>query len=162
MKIYLIRHAEAIEYETETVTNDEYRYITGIGRKITRKTAKHLRSELNELDKIFTSPLIRAVQTAEIFAAELKFKYEVALARELKNESSIVSLQELLDRNADLNSVALVGHEPKMSLIVKCFSNKKNLPEFGKSSVCLIEKNVHTDEGTFRWYFDSDKMEFEK
>lgn len=162
MKIFLIRHAEAIDYDTDTVKDDEYRFITANGRTVTRKVAKLIKEELKDLDKIFTSPLIRSVQTAEIFAVRLKFKNEVELVNELRNDYSAASLQVLIDKNSALNSIALIGHEPKMSLLVRSFSEKKDFSEFSKSSVCLIDFDVKTKSGKFAWYFDSKKMEFSK
>jgi phosphohistidine phosphatase len=162
MKIFLIRHAEAIDYETGTVKDDEYRFITPNGRKTTRKIAKVLKKELKDVEKIFTSPLARAVQTAEIFATILKFEKDVELVDELRNESTIASLQQLIIHNSNLNSIVLVGHEPKTGILVKSFSDRKNLDEFGKSSVCLIDFDVKLQEGKFIWYFDSKKLELIK
>lgn len=162
MKIFLIRHAEAIDYETDTVKEDDLRFITAYGRNATRKVAKKLKEELKDLDKIFTSPLTRSVQTAEILAVRLKFKNEVELVNELRNDYSAASLQVLIDKNSALNSIALVGHEPKMSLLVRSFSEKKDFSEFGKSSVCLIEFDVKAQSGKFIWYFNSKTMEFAK
>lgn len=163
MKIYLIRHAEAIDYETATVTTDEYRFITPNGRNVTRKVAKFLKEELTDLNKIFTSPLTRAVQTAEIFATRLKFKEDVELVNELRNESTISSLQNLLKGNSNLNSIALVGHDPKMSLLVKNLSDKKDLNfEFKKSGVCLIDFDIKTEQGKFIWYLNPKTLEFIK
>ncbi|MEO8210384.1 MAG: phosphohistidine phosphatase SixA [bacterium] len=162
MKIFLIRHAEAIDNETDTVKDDEYRFITPNGRSVTREIAKTLKQELKDLDKIYTSPLIRAVQTAEIIATILKFKNEVELVNELKNESSTASLQQLINNNPSLNSLALVGHEPKISNLVKIFSDKKDLTEFRKSSVCLIDFDLARQEGKFIWYFDSKQIGFVK
>ncbi len=160
MKIFLIRHAEAIEYETDTVREDEYRYITPHGRKVTGKVIKILKDELKDLDRIFTSPLIRAVQTAEVTASALEFEKDVELVNEMKNESTTASLQEMISRHSDLHSIALVGHEPKIGHLVKSFSDKEDLQEFRKSSVCLIEYDLDLEKGKFVWYFDSKKMEF--
>lgn len=163
MKIYFLRHAEAIDYETETVTSDDLRYITPNGRKVTRAVAKFLREELINLDKIFTSPLIRAVQTAEIFAVRLKFKGDVELVNEMKNESTIASLQDLIKKNSKLDSVILVGHEPKMSNLVKAFSNMKDLTfDFKKSGVCLIDFDTASEQGEFIWYLNPKTLEFVK
>lgn len=162
MKIFLIRHAEAIDYETDSVKEDEYRFITSVGRKVTGNVFKELKEEFNELEKIFTSPLIRAVQTAEILGAVINFKNEVELVNELRNESSSASLLELIKKNSNLKSVALIGHEPKTSVLVKMFSGKKDLTDFRKSSVCLIEFDSRHLNGKFIWYFDSKKMEYVK
>lgn len=162
MKLFLIRHADAIEYETDTVKTDEYRFITPKGRITTIKVAEHLKNELSTLDKIFTSPLIRAVQTAEIFATELKFKNDVELVNEIRNESTVLSLQKFIKSHSSLKSLAIVGHEPKMSVLVKSFSDKKYFTDFSKSGVCLINYDVKNETGKFEWYFDSKKMEFAK
>lgn len=160
MKIFFIRHAEAIDYETDTVKDDDYRYITPNGRLTTIKVAQGLLKELNDLEKIFTSPLIRAVQTAEIFADELKFENDVELVNEMRNESTIQSLQKLIRNNSNLGSAAFVGHEPKMTLLVRSFSEKKSFPEFSKSGVCLIDFDIKQETGKLEWYFDPKKMEF--
>ena len=160
MKLFLIRHAEAIEHETDAVKDDVHRFITAFGRNITRKIANILREELSDLEIIFTSPLIRAVQTAEIISTRIKFKNDILLADELKNETTTASLQQLLSKNVDMKSVALVGHEPKMGVLVKSLSNKKDLIDFRKSSVCLIDFDASKGKGKFEWYFDSKTMEY--
>ncbi len=162
MKLFLIRHADAVDYETDTVKEDDYRFITSKGRDITVQVAESLKDKLRDLDKIYMSPLIRAVQTAEIFATILKFGNEAEPVNELRNESTISSLQQLIKKNSALRSIALVGHEPKMGLLVKSFSDKNNLDDFRKSSVCLIDFNTKAERGKFIWYFDSKSMEFEK
>lgn len=161
MKIFIIRHAEAISYETETVQSDEYRFVTSNGRIISGKVAKHLKDKFSDLEKIFTSPLTRAVQTAEIFAVRAKFKGDVEPVNEMKNESTTASLQEMIKNNSQMTSIALVGHEPKLGVLVKAFCGLKELKfEFGKSGVCLVDYDIDKQEGKLIWYFDPGKMEF--
>jgi len=163
MRIFFIRHAEAIEYETPTVTSDEYRFITPEGRKVSKEIVKHLKEKFLGLEKIFTSSLIRAVQTAEIFADELNFGGEVELVDELKNEATTSSLQQLIKDNSELNIIALVGHEPKMSLLLKIYTGLTELNfDFKKSGVCLVEFNVESGEGKLEWYFNPKTKEFVK
>ncbi len=162
MKLFLIRHAEAIELETDSVKDDEHRFITPFGRILTSKISKILIEEFKDLEIIFSSPLIRAVQTAEIISTRIKFRNDIELVNELKNESTTASLLQLLSRNAELKAVALVGHEPKISMLVKNLSNKKDLNNFRKSSVCLINFDALAGNGKFEWYFDSKTLEFVK
>jgi len=160
MEVYLIRHAESIDYETDTVKSDEYRYITPNGRAVTRKVARVLRDKIKILDKVFTSPLIRAVQTAELFAAVIKFKDDIEVVNELRNETTSESVQELIRKNSGLKGIALVGHEPKMGDLVRLLSDKKTFGDFSKSGVCLVEIKKGEDRGKLKWYFDSKKMKF--
>ena len=112
MHVYLIRHGIAgdrAEYHT-----DEERPLTDIGCKKTKKVAKRLFDLDIRFDRILTSPLVRANQTAKILQ-------EVGLCK--KTETF-----EALAPNGDINiwvnwyalnykdchSVALVGHQPDL------------------------------------------------
>lgn len=66
-RIFLARHGEA-EYETALVTDDGGS-LTRRGREQSRALADRLRGE--RIARVWTSPLSRAVQTAEIAAATL-------------------------------------------------------------------------------------------
>ena len=66
-RIFLARHGEA-EYETALVTDDGGS-LTPRGREQARALADRLRSE--RIARVWSSPLSRAVQTAEIAAAAL-------------------------------------------------------------------------------------------
>jgi probable phosphoglycerate mutase len=66
-RIFLARHGEA-EYETALVTDDGGS-LTARGREQARGLAERLRGE--RVARVWTSPLSRAVQTAEVVAAAL-------------------------------------------------------------------------------------------
>lgn len=66
-RLFVARHGEA-EYETTAVT-DGGGTLTAVGRQQARELARTLRAE--RIAGIWCSPLSRAVQTAEIVAAEL-------------------------------------------------------------------------------------------
>lgn len=159
MKIYLIRHGEAIDHETNSVKTDEYRFLTSKGRLTTRKAAKNLKEELSAADKIFTSPLTRAVQTAEIIATTIKFKNDVEIANELKIGSSISQVIELIREHSTMNAIALVGHEPMMGMLVHALSDKKDFYNFKKSGVCLIDFDVKKEHGTYKWFLNPKTLE---
>ena len=159
MKIYLIRHGEAIDHETSSVKSDEYRFLTIKGRMTTRKVAKHLKEELEATDKIFTSPLTRAVQTSEIIATSIKYKNDVEVANELRIGSSISQVVDLIKVNANLDSIVLVGHEPMMGMLVNALSNKKDFYNFKKSGVCLIDFDVKKEQGTYKWFLSPKTLE---
>ena len=155
MKLFLIRHAEAIDYETESVRNDDLRYITPKGRKTSLAVFRVLKDYFIELDKVFTSPLTRAVQTAEVLAVSLKYKHDVEIANELLLNSPVSKVAQLLKRNTVFNTIALVGHDPMMSELVKTLSDKNELNfEFRKSGVCFIDYNPDKGEGKFEWFYN--------
>jgi phosphohistidine phosphatase len=112
MIIHLIRHAEAIE-RTPDIAED-HRYLTRKGRNRFRKVAVALRKSGAEPDLIFSSPLIRAVQTAEILSQALKFKKELVITPLLAHGFTRRQLDELLEQYPKAKEIALVGHEPEL------------------------------------------------
>lgn len=160
MKLFLIRHAEAIDYETETVKSDDYRFITPKGRKTSLTVFKKLKDEFLELDKIFSSPLIRSVQTAEILASTLKFRFDVEVNNELHISSSHTEVPAFLKRNSIFSSVAIVGHNPMMELLLKEFAGK--LIPFAKSGVACVDFDLSKLTGKFLWYMNPKTLELTK
>ncbi|CAN5457680.1 histidine phosphatase family protein [soil metagenome] len=163
MKLYLIRHADAIDPDSEGVISEEFRYITSKGRSATKSVAKFIKDsgEFDSVEKYFTSPYTRAVQTAEIFATCLKFTGEVSLAEELQSGGSIAGVSKFLERNKGYSSIAVFGHEPMMSLIIASLSDKKNPGfEFKKSAVALIDFTNAGKAGKFKWYLNPKKLEY--
>jgi len=161
MKLFLIRHGEAIDYETESAKTDSLRFLTPKGRKTSREVFKKIKEELRGLDIIFTSPLIRAVQTAEILANIIRFENDVEIAAELIIPSSPEKVLELIKRNSKNESIALVGHEPMLGEVVSYISDKKNLNfSIKKSGICLIDFDSKKETGNFIRYFDSKTREY--
>jgi len=160
MKVFLIRHAEAIDYETETVRNDESRFITPKGRKTSLSVFRKIKDEFLPLEKIYSSPLTRSVQTAEILATSLKFKFDVEVVNELLLNSPPEGVAELIKRNSIFESIAFVGHNPMMSTLVGLLSDKEEVNfEFRKSGVCCIDYNVAGAKGKFLWYINPKTLE---
>jgi len=108
VRLYLIRHAVAEEPAAERFV-DPGRALTGKGRRRFRRSARTFAKLGEEVDAICTSPILRAVQTAELLAAALGHD-EVRVLDELRPDAGILPL---LARLSDLEvaSVALVGHK---------------------------------------------------
>lgn len=106
--IYLVRHGRA---EDSHPLGDGARGLTGDGRQAFRHFAREVRKRL-ELAGIATSPLVRAVQTAELLA-EATGTDEVlvreALAYEQASGAGVLALGRALGPGW-----ALVGHNPSM------------------------------------------------
>jgi phosphohistidine phosphatase len=116
MEIFLVRHGVAVDRESEGP--DAFRPLTGKGRRRFHKTAKSFARLGCKLDLILTSPLVRAVQTAEILACEAKHG-EVAVLEELDPRFEVADLLKALRKRANgARSVALVGHEPQLSSVL--------------------------------------------
>ena len=86
---------------------------------------------------------------------------DVEIANELTIPTPSSKVLQLLKRNSIFKSVALVGHEPMMSELVRNLSDRKNYDiPFKKSGVCYIDFNVDIEEGKFIWYFNPRTSEY--
>lgn len=115
MELYLIRHGIAIEPSDSFPDAD--RPLTDRGRAKTTAIVQHLRSLEIYFDRVLTSPLCRARQTAELLQqAKLVDRVEMwtALAPEgeIQEWEKWVAVQPAVPV---LNRVAIVGHEPDLS-----------------------------------------------
>ncbi len=112
MKLYLMRHGHA--ENVGAGTSDHDRQLTSRGFQRISTAARVLSSLDVTPDHIYSSPRIRARQTAEIVGAALKVPVEIREEVNFGfNISSIKSLTATLENGA---SVLFVGHEPSMSV----------------------------------------------
>ena len=110
-----MRHAEAVD-ET-LVLRDPYRHLTSRGRQQARALGDRLRWHDCIPTKIWTSPLVRAVQTAELVAVGLACSTEVEIIVDLAPDGNARKIEQAvraLDADA---AVMIVGHEPSLSAI---------------------------------------------
>lgn len=112
MQLYLIRHAIAVERDEADVQSDASRALTPEGVKKMRRNAKALRKLDAPIDAVWTSPLVRAVQTAEILAAEFSIASRLRTVEALRPDGSFETITAELRLSADSPGIALVGHEP--------------------------------------------------
>jgi phosphohistidine phosphatase len=117
MKLYFLRHGEAGEPE-EWQGDDALRPLTDEGRRRMTREARTLeRLELG-VDRVISSPLVRAVQTAEIVATALRRRNRLVEDRRLGAGFGPERLAEILLEYADARDLMLVGHEPSMSATI--------------------------------------------
>jgi phosphohistidine phosphatase len=120
MELYLVRHGIAVDGEPGLP--EAFRPLAGKGRRRFQKTAKAFARLARKLDLVLTSPLVRAVQTAEILAGAADAG-EVAVLQELDPSHGVPQLLEAVAMRAgDSKSVALVGHEPQLSAVLAALS----------------------------------------
>ncbi len=115
MIVHFIRHAQAIS--RCSAVPDEHRYLTCRGRKRFRMISGVLRKFDIDPEYIFTSPKIRAVQTADILAEKLLFSGEV-IVTPLLSDFNVQSLHKILQLYPLPKEIVLVGHDPDFSNVV--------------------------------------------
>ena len=119
MNLFLLRHGLAVEREEFHFASDELRPLTPKGKRQLRKITAALRAMELRFDAILSSPLVRARQTAEIAAADLRLKKRLSFADELKPGASAKRLIQKINRlKPAVKNLLLVGHEPDLSELI--------------------------------------------
>jgi phosphohistidine phosphatase len=115
MDLYFLRHGKA----ADPVGADDFsRELTPQGIEEMEAEAERLEELGLELDVILTSPLRRAVQTAEIVARRLKLKKKLAESDLLSPGCDLARLRKLLELHPESERIMVVGHEPDLSAII--------------------------------------------
>lgn len=151
VKIYLVRHAEAVE-RTGSL-EDGTRWLTAKGRKVIQKAASRLRRKGVRPELIITSPLTRAVQTAELVMVEAGKCTVLVADSQLAPESTPEQLLELIRSLNKADRIMLVGHEPLLSRTAALLLGQKTLAGLAKGSCLCLELPDKTDKpAKFHWY----------
>jgi phosphohistidine phosphatase len=148
VQVVLIRHAEAIDETLEL--RDPARHLTGAGRKQAKDLGERLRWHDCMPTQIWTSPLVRAVQTAELVATGLQSATAVEVMPALApGESPRVVATALATLPSDAIAV-VVGHEPELSGIGALLTGDPAFPGLAKAQAARIV------DGRLRWRFACD------
>jgi phosphohistidine phosphatase len=142
MNLYLLRHGIAVDPSAPDFAKDADRPLTPKGRRRLRQIAEAMGALKINFDVIFSSPFLRAKQTAEIVAKarkrwkQLKFTDELAPAG---NPRSLI--QQLNDLRPRPKNVLLVGHEPYLSKLIALLTAGSTAMELDlrKGSLCKLE-----------------------
>lgn len=135
MRIFLVRHAAAVD-EGPRIT-DEARWLTVEGRRVARAVGQTLKQQRVEPALIVSSPLVRALQTAELIADALDYLGAVETLHALApGVPARVAANDLALIGQD---VLLVGHAPGISMIGAVLAQRPSFPPFKKGQACEID-----------------------
>lgn len=140
MRIYLVRHGDAVP--EEEAGSDRDRWLSARGREHVRVLGRLLREQRVEPDTILSSPLPRAVQTAELLAQSLDFLDVVTSLRCLEPSAQPrIAAGEIMARGA---TVIVVSHEPAISSLGAYLLSRPSFPQFRTAQCCAIEDGKPT------------------
>ncbi|HVT57587.1 MAG TPA: histidine phosphatase family protein [Thermoanaerobaculia bacterium] len=150
MKLLIIRHAIAEEREdfARTGKDDQLRPLTDEGRKKMKQGARGLKTIVPEIDLLATSPLTRAAQTGAVLDSVYGDLREVEV-QELQPQASPIEFLAWL-RQQEGETVAVVGHEPSISLMLSWLltGTEKRIFSFRKGAACMLEFAGEVGAGT--------------
>jgi phosphohistidine phosphatase len=110
MELYLLRHGVA--EKDRPGLSDAERALTQDGRRRLRQVMKAAADARVQPSLILTSPLKRAVQTAEVAADVLGYKNQVLRSKALLPGSSVEQVWDEVRVHREEPSLMLVGHNP--------------------------------------------------
>jgi phosphohistidine phosphatase len=140
-ELYLLRHGIAVDPGFSGMSDDE-RPLTEKGIKRMREIASGLRSLDLELDRIVTSPLPRARETAQIVALALGANDLLETSQVLQTGSDAATVERWL-RDRTEERIMLVGHNPTLSELVSLLvvgARMSPICELKKGGVAALSK----------------------
>lgn len=133
MKILFIRHGKAEDRSNKVSEFD--RQLTSGGRDKLEGNMPYLRDYLSNFNfKVFSSPLTRAVQTAEYLQSDIQQVDFLATG-------NLSELFETIEYEKDLELLVFVGHEPILS--DWCFELTNEFIDVKKGMVLEIDYPDH-------------------
>jgi phosphohistidine phosphatase len=154
MDLYLIRHADALALGERGITDDTVRPLSERGENEARQVAKILQKKGMALEKLVSSPLVRARQTAELIVKNWEGQQpEIHVCDELAPAAKPRKLAKFL-RKLGGEHLALVGHLPHIAhWACWLIGARKAQIEIAKAGIALITcgDGPRKDMGVLQW-----------
>lgn len=154
MEIYVVRHGIAIDREDPKCPPDPERYLTEEGIEKTKRVAAGVEALGASPDLLLSSPYVRAIETAEIFAAALDYPKQKIRRTDLLLPGAEPTLffRELV-KDKQTSTIFIFGHAPQLDdLIATALGSKHHLTSLKKAGVALLElKRVSPPSGQLIW-----------
>ena len=136
MELFLIRHAHAVDGDG---MRDDDRPLSKDGRKQALDVGGALARQKVRFARIVVSPLVRAVETAELVAVQLGFEGGLDVHDAMRPDGSWKHLlREVLQKHDGETALALVGHEPTIGHFLSKLLHQKGL-SMSKGAVVRLD-----------------------
>ena len=112
MKLLIIRHGQASPLSEK---GDTHRHLTDTGRRELLRQLRILKKLGLQIDKLVTSPLLRARQTTKALRKKFLVRGKIEVWEELSPDTEVKTLIDKLKNEPTDGLIALVGHNPILS-----------------------------------------------
>jgi phosphohistidine phosphatase len=147
MLLTLVRHGDA-DAPNHSL-GDAGRCLSLRGREQARATGRALALQGARLTHVWTSPLVRAVQTTELMLAALAFDGIVETRSDLYPDSSPSALLEALAKLDSQVDVLVVGHMPYVAALAGQLVG--NAGGFSTGAALRVELGSPSQRATLIW-----------
>jgi phosphohistidine phosphatase len=156
MQVYLLRHG--IAEESRSTKADANRELTPDGRRKLKDTLRAAAAADVRPTLVLTSPLVRAIQTAEIASSVLNYKQEILRTKALLPGSSPEQVWEEVRVHREEAELMLVGHDPLFTRLTGYLLGTPELHvDFKKGAILRIDFDNFgpRPKGLLRWFLVS-------
>jgi len=122
MILIFVRHGPAGSADGARWPDDRARPLTPRGMERTRLALKGLVRLVPQIDRVWTSPLVRARETADLLRRAAKTPPPVEVVDELAPDGRALPLLREWARRAKDETLVVVGHEPDLSSLAGALS----------------------------------------
>jgi phosphohistidine phosphatase len=155
MELLIVRHAIAVEHGDPAYKRDEDRPLTPEGMHKFRLAARGLKEFADPPERIVSSPLTRARQTAEILRDVVAPKLKLESCEDLVPGGDFARALQFL-KGLGAERIAIVGHEPHLSgftsyLLVGEKSKAGIVYKKGGASLVTFPGTPAPGQGTLEW-----------
>jgi phosphohistidine phosphatase len=154
MDLYIVRHGIAIDREDPKCPPDPERYLTEGGLEKTKQVAKGVAALGVTPDLLISSPYVRAMQTAEIFATALDYsKQKIHRTDALLPGAEPSLLFRELAKDKQSSCVFIFGHAPQLDeVIAAACGAKRSITSLKKAGVAALNlKRISPPSAELLW-----------
>jgi phosphohistidine phosphatase len=152
MNLYLMRHANA-GLRRENPTLDAKRALIKEGKDQCVLMGHVLSALKVQVDVIVSSPLKRALQTAQFVGTEIGYEAKVEISPALGLTADFSAFQQMLAKYADRDGVLIVGHNPSLfQFLGRLITGNGAAIRMRKGSIARVDMNSRPP--LLRWLID--------
>jgi phosphohistidine phosphatase len=156
MKLYVMRHGPAEDHSSDGT--DASRALTPSGRDRVREVARALVAAGEAPKQIVSSPLVRALQTAEIVHAHAKVEAPLEVHACMAPRGHSLAFVREAARTGK-KRLMVVGHEPDVSILAASLLGATLPTSFGKGMVVALRVPDEEGDADLRFVLDPRTLE---
>ncbi len=145
MNLFILRHGLAAELGDDGLPKDlkdADRPLTPKGKQRLWRTTEAMQAMEIKFDMVISSPLLRAMQTAQIVTEAMALRKRLILTDNLApNGSPKLLIEQINQLDSRVKNILLVGHEPYLSKLIAllCLGNTTASLDLKKGGLAKME-----------------------
>lgn len=150
--LFLMRHGPA---EDDSPDGDFGRRLTAAGDATVQQVLERQRDELANVQRVLTSPLKRAWQTAERVTQRVGLQHGPWAAEALASGGGPDAMVDEILVHTDVHTLLVVGHMPDLcTLSYRLLADAKQTVSFKPAAIARVDfaQAVARQSGTLAWY----------